>query len=157
MYCDMFAHLLAHEQRSTIVDVSELLAGIYLAHAEKISAFWDSSDQFEELLLNDCRIDEPRWFYWIRLYEALYHRKRDTFLGRHMRYSAQLLKTLNLAQELAASRMKGDSTAVLIPEDVLLAIAKQPELDIGAKLVRSGLDLQRLELTVKKWGESRGG
>ncbi len=175
MYCEMFALMLCHDRRSPNIELCHLLAGIYLAHVEKLSKYWQDLEQFEQLVLVECRLDWPRWFYWIQLYEALFHRKRNSFIGQLRRWSIairwrngkiwghgpfyekfkkrspELDAIYAAAKEMAKYRSNAASQAipVLTPEDLLLAMAKQTHLEVGRKLADSGLDLQRLEQVVK--------
>ena len=59
---------------------------------------------------------------------------------------AVLIKARGFAEE----RRKALGTSpVLTPEDFLLATALNTELDLSARLIRSGLDVGRLEEAVK--------
>ncbi len=60
MDCEMFSFMLAHERHSPTIKLCHLLAGIYLAYLEKLSKYWQDLEPFEELVVNECKLDWPR-------------------------------------------------------------------------------------------------
>ena len=147
-YSVMFTFMLARETRSPRLEATHLLGGLYIACWERIARYCKHRDQFEAMILEECRLLDPRWFYWIRAYEQSDRRGREVF----WKMSPEVEQIYALAKQLAESRRdpRSNSALMVSPEDFLLAIAKCPDLEIGAKLIRSRIKLDALEAAVKR-------
>jgi hypothetical protein len=159
---ESLAMMLASSRASNIVEVSDLLAGMFLDDWERLSKFWEDPEEVETLLQQMCRISDSRWNYWLQHYHGLrdddgqkrslpwrlLHRKKskpasDTVYQR----SSELEEVLRHAEGISPFRDKvgGRSIPILTRECVLLCIAKHPGLMLGRKLIASGIDLGSLE------------
>jgi hypothetical protein len=146
-----FALRLAHDRGSSAFDVPDILAGMYIANLERLSKYWRSWEDFEDLVATECGLREPRWFYWIRAYESASRGKEGSYFNLLKDLSPELATIWARAGELADSRGTSASAPkpLLTPEDFLLAISRHTGSELGPKLLRSGLDVQRLEQAVK--------
>ena len=61
--------MLAHSRAASAVEVSDLLAGMYIYDWERLSKYWPEQDGIEEYLQQICRISPQRWHYWIEFYD----------------------------------------------------------------------------------------
>ena len=63
--------MLAHSRASQVVEISDLVAGMYLYDWDRLSKYWEYEDheRVEDLLRTICRISPERWNYWIQLYD----------------------------------------------------------------------------------------
>src|SRR2546425_5121371 len=113
MSCELITFMLAHQQHAEVIELSHLLGGMYIASFEKLSRYWKDADQFEELVVSECRLEEARVFYWIRAYEGLWSRRRGSFVGQFKKRSPQVTRVYENALKLSKSR--GDHRPVPLP------------------------------------------
>jgi hypothetical protein len=68
-----FASMLATSRASQAVEVSDLLAGMYICNWERLSTYWEEEDreEIETFLRGICRISPQRWHSWIELYTEM--------------------------------------------------------------------------------------
>ena len=71
------AVMLANSRGAALVEISDLLAGMYIYDWERLSKYWDYDDQvqIEEVLRRICEISPQRWHYWIEHYDK---KRRDS-------------------------------------------------------------------------------
>jgi hypothetical protein len=159
---ETFASMLAKSRASRIIEISDLLAGMYICNWERLSAYWQEEDreEIETFLRGICRISPQRWHSWIEVYDDL-RRKGESWQGwrplsklkraplaeSDLRPSAALAAVFKHAEEIAPSR---DSVGkhpipILTSECVLLAIVRSFGSEVGRKLAATGLDAGRLE------------
>ncbi len=160
------AVMLAKSRASAAVEVADFLAGMYMYDWERLSKYWDDTDEIEGYLQQVCKISPQRWHRWIECYDgerqtgrkrgALRLRQPLQFLrppktvkgGRtRVEPSLELQAVLRRAGELAPFRdtSEGRAIPILTSECVLLAIVQCPESDAGRRLFLSGLDVLTLE------------
>jgi hypothetical protein len=152
-----FAVMLAHSRASRSIEVTDLLAGMYICNWERLSQYWPNDDQeeIEGLLRGICRISPQRWHAWIELYDtekrprawgALLKRKKE-HLGEKLIPSGGLAAVLKRAEEIAPYRdtVEGRSIPILTSECVLLCIVRSFGSEVSRRLQESGLDAARLE------------
>jgi hypothetical protein len=152
-YCLSFAMKFAESRGSLTLDLSDLLAGLFVANLEKLAKYWHDWEDFEALVATECGVREPRWFYWIQAYNQAYGPQKEAHpkMGLFKDQSVELAKVWVTAGGLAGARcsVPPESRIILAPEDFLLAIVRHQETALGAKLAGSGLDVARLEQAVK--------
>jgi len=141
----LFAHMVCTDRRAEVVELSDLLAGIYISSLEKLSMFWSDWQKFEELVERECALRDPRWFYWTRAYDAIRHPSRDSFTGKFKRCHPEVEETKNEVKEIAKRRADAPQFAVINSRDILFSIARRSDRPLGKKLADSGLDLVRLQ------------
>jgi hypothetical protein len=158
------ATMLAHSRASSVVEVSDLIAGMYLYEWDRLSKYWDSDDQprVENLLRQMCRISPQRWHYWIQFYDKLRHRAeqhrgllppllwkapKEPQTSPPLRHSSELMAVLKRAEEIAPFHDTSEARAIpiLTSECVLLCIVRGRESDLSRKLAASGLNVPELE------------
>jgi hypothetical protein len=156
-----FASMLAISRASQAIEVSDLLAGMYITNWDRLSTYWKEEDreEIETFLRGICRISPQRWHSWIELYDELRRKsERQPWrpLSQHDKPvahesapqpSAALAAVLKKAEEIAPSRDSvGDrNIPILTTECVLLAILRSFGSEISHKLNATGLDAPRLE------------
>ena len=161
---DTFATMLARSRASQFMEVSDLLAGMYICNWERISKYWDEQKQeeIENLLHRICQISPQRWHSWIELYDRqrredanpswnfLRRLKKDNPAQKPLQSSAALATVLTQAEQIApAYDRTGDrSLPILTTECVLLCIVRNLSSEVSRKLVATGLDIARLEKDV---------
>jgi hypothetical protein len=155
-----FAAMMAHSRAAVVLEVSDLLAGMYISDWEHLSQYWEEQDQehVEEMLRKICQMSPQRWNSWIELYDREHQegkgaepwdgngpvvRKDDAPL----RKSVALEDVLRQAEQIAPYRdRKGErELPILTSEAVLLCIARSYGTEISRSLAASGLDTARLE------------
>jgi len=160
------AMMLAHSRASEILEVSDLLAGLYMDDWDRISRFWESTDDIEQTMRQLCRISPQRWNYWLEYYSEirgskkkwweamglpLHLRKkkdeREIPMGRFFQFSSELAAVFKEADEIAPfqDRIGTRSVPIVSSECVLYAIAQNARSTIGRKLLATGLDVAALE------------
>jgi hypothetical protein len=143
------------------MEVSDLLAGMYICAWDRISQYWDDHDQeeVESLLRTICRISPQRWHSWIELYDRQRHESenqgwhivrrlmKEKSAEKLLRPSAALVTVLKQAEQIAPAydRTSDRSIPILTSECVLLCIVRNLGSEISRKLVQTGLDVERLE------------
>lgn len=169
------AAMLASSRASEIIEVSDMLAGIYINDWERLSRFWEDSDGIEAFLEQFCKLSESRLQYWLKHYHETRHasRRSQSALANvfkrngksteppakiHQR-SVELDRIFVTAGDLSPRRDHADGREipVVTVECVLLAIVKNEELEIGRKLRATGLDVKELERTARspvRWKDS---
>ncbi len=160
---ETFASMLANSRASQVIEVSDLLAGMYISNWERLSVYWEEEnrEEIEGFLRGICQISPERWHSWIEFYDDL-RRKGERWRGWRplaklrrtppsesaIRRSAALAAILKQAEEIAPSRDSvGDGNLpILTTECVLLCIVRSFGSEVSRKLTDTGLDATRLEL-----------
>src|ERR1700690_480061 len=157
------ATMLARSRASQTIEISDLVAAMYLYEWDRLSKYWvdENHEQVEQLLRTICRISPERWNYWIHFYDKKRRREKETFsslpLLRRFRkppvpeppakHSAELIAVLKEAEEIAPFRdtSGGRNLPILTSECVLLCIVRSRQSEISRKLAASGIDVPQLE------------
>lgn len=157
-----FAAMLANSRSSQVIEVSDLLAGMYICNWDRLSLYWHEEDreEIETFLRGICRISPQRWHSWIELYDGM-RRKGERWhllrpleklrklaaLDSTVRPSAALATVIKHAEEIAPFRdsLGGSNVPILTSECVLLCIVRSFGSEITRKLASTGLDASRLE------------
>jgi hypothetical protein len=160
---DKFAAMVANSRASRVVEVSDLLAGMYIYNWERLSRYWDYDDQerVEEVLRNICQISPARWNVWIQQYDKqrrstgkrlsslplLRGMEKEPTAGAPPQRSAELNAVLKQAEEIAPFHddSGGRNLPILTSECVLLCIVRNRKSEISRKLASSGLNVPQLE------------
>ncbi len=154
------AAMMAHSRAATVVEVADLLAGMYIYEWDRLAKYWDDEEKVESYLQQICRISPPRWHYWIEFH----HRqltvesepkkwklpvgpKKDEVAVPKLAHSAELQAVWAAAEAAAPTTdmVEGRVIPVLTLECVLFAIASRTNSEIGHRLVAAGLKLGELE------------
>lgn len=156
------AAMLARSRSSRVIEVADLLAGMYLSDWDRLAEYWeeDSQEQVENVLRRLCGISPPRWHSWIEFYDKerregaqrqiwrLLQRLQKGSAGkRALKPSAALTAVLARAEAIAPHREKvdGRTIPILTSECVLLCILRSGNSEISKKLAETGLDSSKLE------------
>lgn len=155
-----FAAMLARSRASTVIEVSDLLAGMYIADWEHLSEYWEEEDQdgVEEWLRKFCSISPQRWNSWIDFYNQQFRdgkaekpwrgKKRDAQReSGPLQKSVALEDVLRQAEQIAPNydRDGERKLPILTNEAVLLCIARSYGTEISRNLASSGIDTAKLE------------
>lgn len=155
--------MLAHDRDEHVIDVADVLAGIYINSLEKIAKYWPDQESVEDFVEEHCRINPQRWDYWIEHFDQMFRRpkksfgriqirvpalrrKPRSFVGIGFQQSPDLLSAYKFAEGMATSRSDrfGEQLPVVTLESFLLAVVKQ-SAPISQHLRESGLNLTKLE------------
>lgn len=157
---ESLAQMLAASRASNAVEVSDLLAGMYLYEWDRLAKYWSDQDQIDNFLRQICLISPQRWHRWIEFYDEKQKRadaKSNWFFGRQtntadpkqqpLPRSAEVESVLRRAEVITPFRdsSDGQSIPILTSESVLLSIALNLDTTIGQKLAKTGLDVAGLE------------
>jgi len=155
---ETFATMLANSRASRAIEVTDLLAGMYICNWERLSQYWQDEDQaeIEGLLRGICRISPQRWHMWLDFYDRAKQRPRlwSTLRKRKngqpsekMVPSGGLAAVLKKAEEIAPFRDSslGRSIPILTSECVLLCIVRSFGTEVSRRLYETGLDAVKLE------------
>jgi hypothetical protein len=167
------AAMLASSRASRFVEITDLLAGLYLYEWDRLSVYWpeEGREDVEEMMREICRISPQRWNYWIQLYDTRRKESEPKPAWKRLTKSkngnadapapvpsARLQNLFHIAEKISPFRdprrntEKGGQNAnplpVLTSECVLLCIAKFMSTDAGKKLHQSGLNIEQLEKAV---------
>jgi hypothetical protein len=159
-----FAAMLARSRASVVIEVSDLLAGMYISDWEHLSQYWEDEDldHVEEWLRKFCQISPQRWDSWIELYnqefrdgksEKPWHgKKRDARRTVHgtndpLQKSVALEDVLRQAEQIAPfhDRDGERKLPILTTEAVLLCVSRSYGTEISRSLALTGIDTVRLE------------
>jgi len=159
------ATMFAHSRASEVVEVSDLLAGMYMDNWERLAKFWPEREAIEAAMRKLCQISPQRWQYWLKTYDAMRRTpekrwlglnfapvfrlrdKKEIVVGRSFEFSEQLSAIFKAADAIAPfSDKTGDQLLPIVSSEcLLLCIAKGPATQIGRKLLTTGLDIAALE------------
>jgi len=160
---ETLAVMLARSRASQAVEISDLVAGMYLYDWDRLAKYWEYEDheRVEDLLRTICRISPERWNYWIQLYDK---KRRDGEKGRSSlpllrrfqkqtvpepppRHSAELTAVLKEAEEIVPFRGASGrrNVPILTSECVLLCIVRSRKTEISRRLAASGVKVPELE------------
>jgi hypothetical protein len=156
--------MLASSRASRVVEVSDLLAGMYIYGWERLSRYWNPEDQdrIELFLRKICRISPQRWHYWIQYYDRLRRSGEESrgwlpMLRRPfrkgepekppLRRSADLIEVLKRAEAISPFYDVAEQRKIpiLTSESVLLCIVRSRSSGIGRILSTTGLNVPLLE------------
>jgi hypothetical protein len=155
------AVMVAESRASNVLEVSDLLAGLYIYDWERLGRYWADPEPVEAFLQHICRISPQRWHHWIENYDRKRHEQEPHGIryifrktkrngageAKPLARSTELQGVLKRAEDIAPShdQVDGRTIPVLTCECVLLCIAKTPESEIAHRMVASGLDVKGLE------------
>jgi hypothetical protein len=160
---DKFAAMVANSRASRVIEVSDLLAGMYIHNWERLSRYWEEGDQerVEELLRTVCRISPARWNFWIQKYDKrrresnkrvislplLRKLEKEPIVEAPLQPSAELNAVLKQAEQIAPfhDNSNGKKIPILTSECVLLCIVRNRKSEISRRLAGSGLNVPQLE------------
>src|SRR5271154_7581429 len=144
---ETFASMLANSRASQVIEISDLLAGMYISNWERLSVYWkeENREEIESFLRGICRISPERWHSWIEFYDDLRHEgerwqvwrpldklKKATQPESALRPSAALTAVLKQAEELAPSHdsVGEGNLPILTTECVLLCIVRSFGMEV---------------------------
>jgi hypothetical protein len=158
---ETFAAMLATSRGSRVIEVADLLAGMYVCNWDRLSKYWERGDQdgIEAFLQGFCQISPQRWHAWIELYDRERREGEKTgwqLVGlirkkvpdtEPLRPSTALATIFRQAGQIAPSydRVDRRSIPILTSECVLLCVVRSLGSDVGKRLVGTGLDAERLQ------------
>ena len=159
---ERLAAMLARSRASRVIEVADLLAGMYICDWDRLAQYWDEDrqEEVEGFLRRLCLISPPRWHSWIEHYDRerregaqreiwrlLDRLRKKPARKRLLKPSTELAAILKRAEEIAPCRDKaGDQTIpILTSECVLLCIVRNEDSEISQKLAETGLDPAKLE------------
>ena len=167
------AAMLASSRASQFIEISDLLAGLYIYEWDRLAAYWpeENREEVEVMLREICQISPQRWNYWITLYDSQRKQEQPSARWKQFGKSKQeprpaaspvpstTLRTVFEAAEWVspfrdpgrdadATKGTGELLPVVTTECVLLCIAKYTSSDVGKKLTHSGLEVDQLERAV---------
>lgn len=161
------ATMVARSRAAAQVEVSDMLAGMYIYEWERLASFWPDRDAIEDFLRRICSVSPQRWNHLIEKYDKqrreeqaessspwrrLMQRARPTAQEKepdhdHLPYSLDLERVLRSAAEISPFRddLGEHPIPVLTTECVLVCIACNDDSELGPNLRATGLDLPALE------------
>jgi hypothetical protein len=158
---ETLAQMLAASRAAIAVEVSDLLAGMYIYEWDRLSKYWANPDEIETFLQQICLISPQRWHRWMEYYDSKRKQtdaKPGWTFGRKDKKtaalkdgpiptSAEVQAVLKRAEVITPFHDKHDGrhVPILTSESVLLSIAMNVETTIGKKLAETGLDLASLQ------------
>jgi hypothetical protein len=157
---ETLATMLAQSRAARMVEVADLLAGMYIYDWERLSKYWEDQENIEQYLQQICRISPQRWHHWIQFYDGqrrddpqvgpwkwLRPSKNVTAVSKDLAPSAELRAIFQRAEEVAPAHdlVEDRMIPILTCECVLLAMAQKTDSEIGHRLISSGIDITALE------------
>src|SRR5271155_5670900 len=82
---ETLALMLAESRASNSLEVSDLLAGMYIYGWERLPKYWEEAEQAEEFLQQVCRISPQRWHSWMEKYDRKRYAETSTRIQRIFR------------------------------------------------------------------------
>jgi hypothetical protein len=157
---ETLAQMLAASRAASAVEVSDLLAGMYIYEWDRLSKYWNDREEIEAFLQQICQISPQRWHHWIEFYDQKRRRleARSPWLpGRRQKpampkdspvpRSDEVTAVLRRAEVITPfhDKVDGKYLPILTSESVLLSIALNLESKIGQKLAETGLNVASLQ------------
>jgi hypothetical protein len=157
---ETLATMLAQSRAAQAIEVSDLLAGMYIYDWERLSKYWEDEVRIEEYLQQICRISPQRWHHWIQFYDHqkngapqpgpwkwLRPAKNVKTVNKDLAPSAELRAIFQRAEEIAPAHdlIEDRLIPILTCECLLLAMAQKTDSEIGHRLISSGIDITTLE------------
>ena len=157
------ALMVANSRSSKFVEISDLLAGMYLYEWDRLAEYWpeENRDEVEDALREICRISPQRWNSWIQLYDEKRKEPQtrwEKIKTRALRQktppkeiipepSAGLRGLLETAEQVSPFYDKADERhiPILTMECVLFCIVQTAGSELGKRLRETGLDVALLE------------
>jgi hypothetical protein len=162
---EKLAAMVAASRASNVIDVADLLAGMYIYDWERLEKYWKDPQKVENFLQQICRISPQRWHFWMENFDRKQHgdvrpgrrrmlrrKRKDGANGEQaVMQSTELRSILTRAEEIAPyhDEVEGRRIPILTCECVLVCMAQQPESDLAERLVASGLDVGELEKSAR--------
>lgn len=158
-----FAAMMARSRASAVIEVSDLLAGMYISDWDNLSQYWDEEDQdrVEDLFRRFCQMSPQRWNSWIDLYKQEHRdgvsekpwrgkRREGQRETTPLQKSAALEDVLRQAEQIAPHHDRDGERKlpILTSEAILLCIARSYGTEISRNLAASGIDTAKLEQDV---------
>jgi hypothetical protein len=159
---ESLAVMLAVSRAAAVVEVADLLAGMYIYSWDRLSKYWDDEDheKIEGILQQICQISPQRWHHWMEFYDKKrrdgeeqrswlppWKLKKEPPAAKEPAYSTALTALLKQAEEIAPFRdqVNGKDIPILTSECVLLCIVRTRGSEVSRKLAASGLNVPQLE------------
>jgi DNA-binding SARP family transcriptional activator len=159
---ERLAAMLARSRASWLIEIADLLAGMYISDWERLSKYWDADrrEEVETVLRSLCQISPPRWHSWMEGYDRarregaqrqfwrlLLRLEKKQAGDRQLKPSAALAAVLKQAEEIAPyrDRVEDRTVPILTSECVLLCILRYDGSEISRKLAETGLNTTKLE------------
>ncbi|HKV05657.1 MAG TPA: hypothetical protein VJO53_11185 [Candidatus Acidoferrales bacterium] len=159
---ETFATMLARSRASSVVEITDLLAGMYICNWDRLSRYWEEHDreEVESMLRGICRISPQRWHSWMEFYECergesgggrgwhwLRRQKPEQPGEKPLQPSSALADVLKQAEGIAPSRDRFEDRTIpiLTSECVLLCIFRNYGSEVSRRLAETGLDAKKLE------------
>jgi len=157
---ETLATMLAQSRAARVVEVADLLAGMYIYDWERLSQYWEDQESIEQYLQQICRISPQRWHHWIQFYDEQRHSDQNAgpwkwlrpskivrSVSKDLLPSAELRAIFQRAEEVAPAHdlVEDRMIPILTCECVLLAMAQKTDSEIGHRLISSGIDIAGLE------------
>ncbi len=159
------ANMLATSRASSLVEVSDVLVGMYIDNWERISRFWESTAEISKAFQQLCQISGPRWQKWMGDYDAMraqFQENRKLTPPPHsapvnangeanLDISSELKHVFRAADKIApySDRLDKALLPIVSSECLLLCIAQDATSTVGRRLLATGLDLSALEKSVR--------
>jgi hypothetical protein len=167
------ATMLASSRASQFIEITDLLAGLYIYEWERLASYWpeENREHVEQMLQEICQISPQRWNYWITLYDA--QRKEAEPQPRWKQFGKPKQKIRHAPTPVPSTGLRAAFDAaewvspfrdpekcvekdtrdvgaipIVTAECMLLCIAKYTSSEVGKKLAHSGLDIDQLERAV---------
>lgn len=155
--------VIAHAKQQKEIQLRDLVAGIYVANFERIVRFWPDAAIFEDFIAEYCDWSEHRLFTWNRWNYELQHPprtisipftrsflqipRRHTFTGKTFSLSDELKRVYLTAEQLTPNRVTSSGRVVplITPELFLVAAIRTEGIDLGARIMDSGIEFNALE------------
>jgi hypothetical protein len=157
---ESLARMLAMSRAAAAIEPADYLAGLYIYDWERLSKYWEDRSAIESYLQRICGISPQRWHHWIEFYDRERREEDKPDLrkifssvgtagedGASLAASGELETILRKAETIAPHHdtVEGRTIPILTSECVLLAMTKTEGLEIGRRLLESGLDATLLE------------
>jgi hypothetical protein len=143
-----YAMILSDLQKSTRLEIYDLLSAMYLANLDRLSKYWEELSGFELLALGHPAARQLAADISNRGSISIFEH-RGGVGGIFKPFSLQFKKVHSQAIELALGHA-GHLKTIVFPEHFLLAIVEQADLEITRRLLSSGLQVEVLRRDVEK-------
>lgn len=143
-----FAIAVSELRKSVTVEVLDVLGAMYLTNRQDLSKYWQDERAFEELVITKSGVGEAIAAFERIGAKAAFRIASPPGEMQFKRWSLDLIGAVRAARELASLRTPGEPKPILTSEHLLLAVARHTETEVAQTLIRSGLDIEKLERAI---------
>lgn len=157
------AMVIAHAKQQSVIDLRDVIAGIYVANFDRLLRFWADAACLEDFVAEHCDWSEPRFMTFERwTYEhshpprqipipftsmSFHLKSRKKLIGKMFTRAEDVKRVYTTAENISPNRVQsfGRIVPLITPELFLVAILRTEDVPLGKLLRESALRSELLQ------------